>query len=170
MAQLQKITINLWFDNQAEEARNFYTSVFKDSTIGKTTYYGKEGKEIHGQNEGTVMTAEFSLNGQSFVALNGGPIFKFNEAVSLIVNCKNQEEVDYYWDKLTEGGDEKAQMCGWLKDKYGLSWQVVPAMLPKLLASSDKEKAGRTMNAMLKMKKLDIETLHQAYEGNKILV
>src|SRR4051794_29815788 len=119
MATMQKITTNLWFDDQAEAARKFYTSIFKNSEIGKTSYYGKEGYEIHGRKEGTVMTAEFSLNGQGFVALNGGPHFKFNEAISFIINCEGQEEVDYYWNKLGEGGDEKAQMCGWLKDKYG---------------------------------------------------
>ena len=133
--------------------------------MGRTTYYGKEGYEIHGRKEGTVMTAEFWLNGQGFVALNGGPHFKFNEAISFIVNCDGQEEVDYYWNKLGEGGDEKAQMCGWLKDKYGLSWQIVPTILPKLISDSDPSKAGRVMKAMLQMKKLDIEALQEAYDG-----
>jgi predicted 3-demethylubiquinone-9 3-methyltransferase (glyoxalase superfamily) len=162
MANLQKITINLWFDDQAEQARDFYLSVFKNSSAGKTSYYGKEGFEIHGRKEGTVMVAEFMLNGQSFVALNGGPHFKFNEAISLIVNCETQEEIDYYWNKLGEGGEPKAQMCGWLKDKYGLSWQIVPVQLAQLISSGNAEKSGRVMKAMLQMKKLDIRALEAA--------
>lgn len=162
MATMQKITSNLWFDRQAEEAAKFYTSVFKNSKIGKVTHYGKEGQEIHGMPEGTVMTVEFWLEGQQFIGLNGGPHFKFSEAISFIVNCENQEEVDYYWDKLREGGDEKAQMCGWLKDKFGLSWQIVPAILPKLFTDSNAEKSQRVMKVMLQMKKLDIAKLEEA--------
>ncbi|MES2646782.1 MAG: VOC family protein [Bacteroidota bacterium] len=162
MTNLQKITVNLWFDSQAEAARDFYVSVFPDGKAGRTAYYGKAGFEIHGQKEGTVMTAEFSINGQDFVALNGGPHFKFNEAISLIVNCETQEEVDYFWNKLGEGGEPKAQMCGWLKDKYGLSWQIVPVQLAELMTSGDTEKSGRVMQAMLQMKKLDIKALEEA--------
>lgn len=162
MATMQKITSNLWFDRQAEEAAKFYTSVFKNSKIGKVTHYGKEGQEIHGMPEGTVMTVEFWLEGQQFIGLNGGPHFKFSEAISFIVNCENQEEVDHYWDKLREGGDEKAQMCGWLKDKFGLSWQIVPTILPKLFTDSNKEKSQRVMKVMLQMKKLDITKLEEA--------
>lgn len=157
---MQKITPNLWFDNQAEEAVKFYTSIFKDSRIGKISRYGKAGQEIHGMPEGTVLTIEFYLNGQQFKALNGGPHFKFNEAISLIVNCETQEEIDYYWGKLSEGGDEKAQQCGWLKDKYGVSWQIVPTALGELM--SDPEKSESVMTTLLQMKKLDINTLIQA--------
>jgi predicted 3-demethylubiquinone-9 3-methyltransferase (glyoxalase superfamily) len=167
MATMQKITSNLWFDKQAEEAAGFYTSIFKNSSIGKISRYGKEGFEVHGMPEGTVMVVEFWLEGQQFLALNGGPHFKFNEAISFVINCNTQEEVDYYWEKLTEGGDAKAQMCGWLKDKYGLSWQVVPTILDELMADPDQEKAGRAMSAMLQMKKLDIQTLKAAFEGNQ---
>lgn len=163
MATMQKITSNLWFDQQAEEAVKFYTSVFKNSVIGRIARYGKEGHAVHGMPEGTVMTVEFWLADQAFVALNGGPHFKFNEAVSFIVNCETQDEVDFYWEKLSEGGDEKAQMCGWLKDKFGLSWQIIPAILPELITNPDPEKAGRVMNAMLQMKKIDIATLEQAF-------
>jgi predicted 3-demethylubiquinone-9 3-methyltransferase (glyoxalase superfamily) len=165
MATMQKITSNLWFDNQAEEAAKFYTSIFKNSRIGKISRYGKEGFEVHGMPEGTVMTIEFWLENQQFLALNGGPVFKFNEAVSFIVNCESKEEVDYYWDKLTEGGDEKAQVCGWLKDKFGLSWQVVPTALSEMLSDPDKKKSQSVMKEMLKMKKLDLPTLQRAYEG-----
>jgi predicted 3-demethylubiquinone-9 3-methyltransferase (glyoxalase superfamily) len=162
---MQKITPNLWFDNQAEEAAKFYVSVFKNSKITGITNYGKAGAEISGMPEGSVMTVDFQLDGQEFVALNGGPAFHLSEAVSFIVNCKNQKEVDYYWEKLTEGGDEKAQICGWLKDRYGLSWQVVPTVLATMLQDRDARKAERVMKAMLPMKKLDIKTLKQAYEG-----
>ena len=165
MATMQKITSNLWFDNQAEDAAKFYTSVFKNSKISRITHYGKEGFEIHQRPEGSVMTAEFLVEGQEFVALNGGPHFKFNEAISFIVNCDTQEEVDYYWDKLTTGGDPKAQMCGWLKDKFGVSWQVVPRVLTEMIVDPDKEKSGRVMKTMLQMKKLDIAPLQRAYDG-----
>lgn len=149
----------LWFDSKAEEAANFYVSVFPNSSIGKISRYGKEGFEIHRQPEGSVMTVEFSLNGQDFMGLNGGPNFKFNEAVSLVINCKNQEEVDHYWNKLSEGGDPNAQVCGWLKDQFGLSWQVVPEVLPKLISDPDPVKAGKAMKAMMGMKKIIISEL-----------
>jgi predicted 3-demethylubiquinone-9 3-methyltransferase (glyoxalase superfamily) len=162
---MQKISPCLWFDKVAEEAANFYVSVFKGSKIGDVTRYGKEGYEIHGKEAGTVMTVEFEIEGQKFLALNGGPIFKFNEAISLQVHCETQEDVDYYWEKLSEGGDKKAQVCGWLKDKYGLSWQIVPTILPKMLKDKDTEKSQRVMKAMLQMHKLDVQTLIKAYEG-----
>ena len=161
---MQKISPCLWFDDQGEEAAKFYTSIFKDSKIGDVTRYGKEGYEIHGREEGTVMTVEFEIEGQQFLALNGGPIFKFNEAISFQVYCETQEEVDYYWEKLSEGGDEKAQQCGWLKDKYGVSWQIVPTILIKMLKDKDSQKSQRVMKAMLQMHKLDISTLKKAYE------
>jgi len=162
---MQNISPCLWFDKEAEEAANFYVSVFKGSKIGDVTRYGKEGYEIHGKEAGTVMTVEFEIEGQKFLALNGGPIFKFNEAISFQVHCETQEEVDYYWEKLSEGGDKKAQVCGWLKDKYGLSWQIVPTILPKMLKDKDTEKSQRVMKAMLQMHKLDVQTLIKAYEG-----
>ena len=165
MTLAQPITPCLWFDKQAEEAARFYTGVFKNSKIGKISRYGEVGREVHGQAPGTVMTVEFELDGQAITALNGGPIFKFNEAISFQVDCETQEDVDHYWNKLSEGGDDKAQQCGWLKDKYGLSWQVVPTVLPELLTDPDKEKAGRAMQAMLQMKKLDIAELERAFEG-----
>ena len=165
---IQKITPCLWFDNQAEEAAIFYTSIFKNSKIGRMTRYGKEGFEIHGRPEGTVMTVEFEVDGQAFTALNGGPIFKFNEAVSFQVHCETQEEVDYYWERLSEGGDKNAQQCGWLKDKYGLSWQVVPRVLIEYLSDPDPEKSQRTMKAMLQMKKIDIEKIKRAYDGQTL--
>ncbi len=161
---MQKITPCLWFDGNAEEAVNFYTSIFKNSKIGNITRYGEAGYEIHGKPAGTVLTIEFELNGQAFTALNGGPMFKFNEAISFQVNCESQEEVDYYWEKLSEGSDEKAQQCGWLKDKYGLSWQVVPIVLVEMLLDKDPKKSERVMNALFQMKKLDIAKLKQAYE------
>jgi len=161
---MQKISPCLWFDDQGEEAAKFYTSIFKDSKIGDVTRYGKEGYEIHGREEGTVMTVEFEIEGQKFLALNGGPIFKFNEAISFQEYCETQEEGDYYWEKLSEGGDEKAQQCGWLKDKYGVSWQIVPTILIKMLKDKDSEKSQRVMKVMLQMHKLDISTLKKAYE------
>ena len=162
---IQKITPCLWFDNQAEEAAKFYTSVFKNSKIGKISRYGKEGFEIHGRPEGEVMTVEFEINGQTFTALNGGPVFQFNEAISFQVHCDTQEEIDYYWNKLSEGGDKNAQQCGWLKDKYGLSWQVIPAMIGEWVGSHASEKSQRAMKAMLQMKKIDMAALKGAYEG-----
>ena len=161
---MQKFSPCLWFDDQGEEAAKFYTSIFKDSKIGDVMRYGKEGYEIHGREEGTVMTVEFEIEGQKFLALNGGPIFKFNEAISFQVYCETQEEVDYYWETLSEGGDEKAQQCGWLKDKYGVSWQIVPTILIKMLKDKDSEKSQRVMKAMLQMHKLDISTLKKAYD------
>ena len=161
---MQKISPCLWFDDQGEEAAKFYTSIFKESKIGDVMRYGKEGYEIHGREEGTVMTVEFEIEGQKFLGLNGGPIFKFNEAISFQVYCETQEEVDYYWEKLSEGGDEKAQQCGWLKDKYGVSWQIVPIILIKMLKDKDSEKSQKVMKAMLQMHKLDISTLKKAYE------
>ena len=163
MPPIQKITPCLWFDDQAEQAAKFYTEVFKNSRIKKISRYGKEGYEIHHRPEGSVMTVEFELDGQTFTALNGGPIFKLNEAISLQVDCATQEEVDYYWEKLSEGGDEKAQQCGWLKDKYGLSWQIVPRVLVEMLNDPDAKKSQRVMGALLKMKKIEIETLKRAY-------
>jgi len=155
----KKITPCLWYNNEAEDAAKFYVSIFKnDSRIISISRYGKEGYEVHGQNAGTVMTVEFILNGQPFLALNGGPLFKFNESVSFMIPCETQEDVDYYWSKLTEGGEES--MCGWLKDKYGLSWQVVPTILPKLL--SDPQKSERVMKAFMQMRKFDIEKLKNA--------
>ncbi|WP_435627449.1 VOC family protein [Candidatus Ferrigenium straubiae] len=165
MQAIQKIIPCLWFDDQAEEAVGFYTAIFRNSKIVDTTRYGEAGHEIHGRPAGTVMTIAFELNGQSFTALNGGPVFRFNEAISLQVNCKTQEEVDYYWEKLSEGGDEQAQQCGWLKDKYGVSWQVVPGVLPKMVGDPDSEKSQRAMEAMLRMRKIDIEELKRAYAG-----
>jgi predicted 3-demethylubiquinone-9 3-methyltransferase (glyoxalase superfamily) len=168
MASLQKITTNLWFDHRAEEAAKFYVSVFKDARIVGTNRYGKEGYEIHKMPEGMVMTIEFEIEGQTFVALNGGPIFKFSEAVSFIIHCRDQNEIDYYWDKLTEGGIPEAQQCGWLKDKFGVSWQVVPVKLNAMLADKDRERFDRVMKAMLQMKKLDLARLEEAY-GEKSL-
>ncbi len=168
MKTISKITPCLWFDSEAEEAAAFYTSIFENSTIGKITRYGKEGYEIHGRPEGTVMVVEFELNGQTFTALNGGPLFKFNEAISFQVRCKTQKEVDYYWEKLSEGGDEKAQQCGWLKDKYGVSWQVVPNVLIELVGDPNSEKSQRAMKAMLQMKKIDIDKIKQAYDGQSM--
>jgi predicted 3-demethylubiquinone-9 3-methyltransferase (glyoxalase superfamily) len=160
---MQKITPCLWFDSNAEEAVNFYTSIFKNSRIGKISRYGEAGYEIHGKPAGTVLTMEFDLNGQGFTALNGGPMFKFNESISFQVSCESQEEVDYYWEKLSEGGDEKAQQCGWLKDKYGVSWQIVPTILTHMLQDKDAEKSERVMTALLQIKKIDIRTLEHAY-------
>jgi predicted 3-demethylubiquinone-9 3-methyltransferase (glyoxalase superfamily) len=160
-----KIAPCLWFDNQAEEAARFYTGIFKDSKIVAISRYGEAGQEIHGQKPGTVMTVAFELEGQSFTALNGGPVFKFNEAISLQITCESQEEVDHYWYKLSAGGDEKAQQCGWLKDRFGVSWQVVPKALIEMLLDPDAGKSQRAMTAMLKMKKLDIAELKRAYEG-----
>ncbi|HET7732343.1 MAG TPA: VOC family protein [Paludibacter sp.] len=150
-----KITPCLWFDNQAEEAANFYTGIFKDSKIENISRYGKEGFEFHGQPEGTAMTVVFQINGQQFTALNGGPLFKFSEAISFQVFCDTQEEIDHYWEKLTAGGSES--QCGWLKDKYGMSWQIIPSILPQLLA--DPAKAGKVTMAFMQMKKFEIAKL-----------
>ena len=161
---MQKITPCLWFDNNAEEAVNFYTAIFKNSKIGNISRYGEAGYEIHGKPAGTVLTMEFELNGQTFTALNGGPVFKFSEAISFQVGCESQEEVDYYWGELSDGGDKKAQQCGWLKDKYGVSWQIVPTVLGKMLQDKDAKKSERVMKALLQMKKLDIQGLKRAYD------
>lgn len=151
-------TLCLWFDNQAEEAAEFYTSVFRNSFTGNISRYGKEGFEHHGQEEGTAMAVPFTINGMSFIALNGGPLFRFSEAVSIQVFCDSQEEIDYYWKRLSEGGEEG--QCGWLKDRFGLSWQVIPSVLQELL--SDPERSERVTAAFMKMKKFDIETLLKA--------
>jgi predicted 3-demethylubiquinone-9 3-methyltransferase (glyoxalase superfamily) len=163
--RIQKITPFLWFDDQAEEAVRFYASIFKNSKIESITRYGEEAAEASGRPKDTVMTVAFQLAGQEFVALNGGPHFKFNEAISFVVNCGSQDEVDYYWEKLSEDGDAKAQQCGWLKDKYGVSWQIVPTIMVELLTDPDPEKSRRAMKAMLQMKKIDIETLKRAASG-----
>jgi predicted 3-demethylubiquinone-9 3-methyltransferase (glyoxalase superfamily) len=155
---MQKITQFLWFDNQAEEAMNFYVSIFKNSKIVSVSRYGEAGPGP----SGTVLTGTFQLDGQEFMALNGGPEFKFTEAISLFVSCETQEEVDYFWERLSEGGEES--QCGWLKDKFGLSWQIVPTALGELLGDKDPQKAGRVMQAMLQMKKINIKTLQAAYE------
>jgi predicted 3-demethylubiquinone-9 3-methyltransferase (glyoxalase superfamily) len=161
----QKIVPCWWFDHQAEEAAGFYTGIFKNSKILDVSRYGEAGREVHGRPPGSVMVVAFEIEGQTFTALNGGPLFKFNEAVSLQVYCDSQEEVNYHWEKLTQGGDAKAQQCGWLKDKYGLSWQVVPTVLPDLLKDQTSAASQRTMVAMLKMKKLDIAELKRAHAG-----
>jgi predicted 3-demethylubiquinone-9 3-methyltransferase (glyoxalase superfamily) len=159
---MQKISACLWFDNNAEEAVEFYISVFKNAKIGNVTRYGKEGYEIHKKKEGTVMTIDFEIEGQKFLALNGGPIFKFNEAISFQIS-QTQEQVDYYWEKLSVGGDKNAQQCGWLKDKFGVSWQVVPTVLITMLQDRDSNKTERVMKARLQMHKLDINALTKAF-------
>jgi predicted 3-demethylubiquinone-9 3-methyltransferase (glyoxalase superfamily) len=159
---MQKITPFLWFDNQAEEAVKFYVSIFKNSKIVNVVRYGEEGAKVSGRPEGTVMTVTCKLDGQLFMALNGGPHFKFTEALSFLVNCETQEEVDELWEKLSAGGEKG--VCGWLKDKYGLSWQIVPTVLGDMLQDKDAEKTERVMQALLQMKKLDMKKLKQAYE------
>jgi len=159
----QKIAPCLWFDTEAEEAAKFYTSVFENSRIKRISRYGKAGREVHGKEVGSVMVAEFEIEGQSFLALNGGPHFKFTEAVSFQVFCDTQDEIDYFWVKLSEGGREG--QCGWLKDKYGLSWQIVPSVLPQMMTDAEGAKSDRIMNAVLKMKKFDLETLKRAAAG-----
>jgi predicted 3-demethylubiquinone-9 3-methyltransferase (glyoxalase superfamily) len=162
---IQRIAPCLWFDDQAEAAAAFYTAIFRNSRIVRVSRYGEAGREAHGRPAGTVMAVAFELERQGFTALNGGPVFKFNEAISLQVNCETQTDVEYYWEKLSEDGDVKAQQCGWLKDKYGVSWQVVPVALVEMIADPDPGKAGRVMEAMLQMKKLDIAALKRAYAG-----
>jgi predicted 3-demethylubiquinone-9 3-methyltransferase (glyoxalase superfamily) len=159
----QRIAPCLWFDHQAEEAAKFYTGIFKNSKIVKIARYGEAGREIHGKPPGSVMVVAFELDGQPFTALNGGPQFEFNEAISLQVYCATQKEVDHYWEKLSSGGDESAQQCGWLKDKYGVSWQVVPTVLMEMLGDPDSEKSQKAMEAMLQMKKIDIDALRRVY-------
>jgi predicted 3-demethylubiquinone-9 3-methyltransferase (glyoxalase superfamily) len=163
---MQKITPFLWFNDQAEEAANFYTSIFKNSKIQTITHYGEEAAKASGRPNGSVMTAAFQLDGQNFVALNGGPQFKFTEATSFVVNCETQEEIDQFWEKLSEGG-EKGR-CGWLKDKYGLSWQVVPSNLNQLLQGGNTEQTQRVMYAIMQMDKLDMTKLKQAYEQQPV--
>lgn len=160
-----RITPCLWFADEAEEAAKYYASIFPNSRILAVTRYGEAGKEVHGRPAGSVMTVAFELDGQSFLALNGGPVFTFNEAVSLQVNCRDQAEIDHYWEKLGAGGDPKAQQCGWLKDRYGLSWQVVPPMDEFFAQDQRSPGAARAMEAMLKMKKIDMAALRRAAEG-----
>jgi predicted 3-demethylubiquinone-9 3-methyltransferase (glyoxalase superfamily) len=160
-----RITPFMWFDGQAQEAAELYVSVFPDSRITGITRYGEAGKDVTGGAPGSVMTIAFELFGQPFTALNGGPLFRFSEAISFEVSCETQDEVDRYWDRLAEGGDPTAQQCGWLKDRFGVSWQIVPTVLGRLLGDPDPEKAGRAMQAMLGMKKLDIAELERAHAG-----
>jgi predicted 3-demethylubiquinone-9 3-methyltransferase (glyoxalase superfamily) len=160
-----KITPCLWFDTEAEDAAKFYCSVFANSKLGRISRYGNEGQEVHGGKPGSVLSVEFEIDGHPFVALNGGPVFKFNEAVSFQVHCETQDEIDYFWSRLTEGGREV--QCGWLKDKYGLSWQVVPQALAKMMADPDRAKSDRVMKAFLPMKKYDIAALERAYDGRE---
>lgn len=158
-----EMSICLWFDDQAEEAVKFYTSIFQDAEIGQISRFGKEGFEHHGKPEGSVMSIDFKLNKMKFIALNGGPIFKFNEAISIVVYCDTQEEIDHYWVKLTEDGEE--QLCGWLKDRYGISWQITPGFLHEYLTDMDPEKRSRVSTAAFQMKKFEIEELVTAYNG-----
>lgn len=162
MATMRKITPFLWFDGKAEEAANFYTSIFKNSKVGKVARYGEEGAKASGMPKGTVMTVVFQLEGQEFVALNGGPHFTFSPAISFVVNCQTQEEVDELWERLSEGGEKNR--CGWLQDKFGVSWQIVPTALGEMLQDKDATKSSRVMKAMLQMDKIDIKGLKQAYE------
>ena len=164
----RRFTPCLWFDDQAAQAADFYTSIFPYSKIVTVSHYREAGFEIHHKPAGSVMTVAFELDGQPFTALNGGPQFKFNEAVSLQVNCKTQKEVDYFWDKLSAGGDPGAQVCGWVKDKFGLSWQVVPRMMGELFLNSESAGARRAMEAMLRMKKIDIAALERAAQGETV--
>jgi predicted 3-demethylubiquinone-9 3-methyltransferase (glyoxalase superfamily) len=165
MVTTQRITPCLWFDNEAEEAARYYTGIFKNSKITTVTRYSDAGFEQHHRPTGSVMTVAFDLDGQSFTALNGGPVFKFNEAVSFQVNCATQDEIDYYWDNLSAGGDPNAQQCGWLKDKFGLSWQVIPNFMDELFKDEKSAASKRAMEAMLQMKKMDIAKLREAFDG-----
>jgi len=165
MAKVHDIVPCLWFDNQAEEAAQYYIDIFKTGKVNKIMRYSEVGQEMHHRPPGSVLMVEFELNGKTFTALNGGPQFKFNEAVSLQVMCEDQKEVDYYWDKLGAGGDRSAQQCGWLKDKYGLSWQIVPVEMLKLIEDQTKDSGKRAMAAMMKMKKIDLATIKAAYDG-----
>lgn len=167
MPVINKISPCLWFDNQAEEAAGFYTGIFKNSRIIAISRFGEAGYEIHHRPAGSVMTVVFEIDGQSFTALNGGPLFKFNEAVSFQVHCQTQGEIDYYWEKLSASGDPNAQQCGWLKDKYGLSWQIVPSMMGDWYKDHTSASSQRVMGAMLKMKKFDIDELQRAYSEQK---
>jgi predicted 3-demethylubiquinone-9 3-methyltransferase (glyoxalase superfamily) len=163
MSKIQRIAPCLWFDSEAEDAAKFYVSVFEHSRITRISHYGNEGQKIHGRRAGSVLTVDFELDGLSFTALNGGPSFRFNEAISLQVMCETQEEIDRYWAELSAGGDPNAQHCGWLKDRFGLSWQIVPAVLPEMIADEDRKKADRTMRALIGMKKPDIGELKAAH-------
>ncbi|MEO7101312.1 MAG: VOC family protein [Luteolibacter sp.] len=165
MKNYQKITPCLWFDGQAEEAAEFYTSIFPNSKITDVSRYGEAGKEIHGREPGSVMVVAFELDGQKFTGLNGGPLFKFTEAISFQVDCESQDEVDHFWNNLSKGGPPEAQQCGWLKDKFGVSWQIVPSILPELLGDPDREKSDRAMEALMQMSKLDIAALKRAHAG-----
>ena len=158
---MQKITPCLWFDDQAEDAMKFYMSIFKNTKAGRLTRYGEAGAKVSGRPKGSVMTATFEIEGQEFMALNGGPHFKLSEAISLMVNCGSQQEIDEFWEKLSVGGEKG--VCGWLKDKYGLSWQIVPTVLAKMMQDADSEKVNRVMQAILDMTKIDITRLEQAY-------
>jgi len=162
---MKRITPFLWFDHEAEQAAKHYVSIFPNSRIVKVARYGEAGKEVHGRAPGSVMTVEFDLDAERFMALNGGPLFKFNESVSFMVHCATQKDVDYYWDKLGAGGDPKARQCGWLKDKFGLSWQVVPTEMLAMLDDPGSPKSQRAFKAMMGMKKLDLEALRRAYAG-----
>lgn len=164
MKIIQKIEPHLWFETRAEEAARFYVSVFQNSEIGRIVRYTDEGHDIHGMPAGSVMTVEFAIEGQTFIALNGGPVFKFNEAISFVIHCETQDEVDYYWEKMTADGGEES-MCDWLKDKFGVSWQVVPTALTEMIADPDIEKVKRMTRVMFTMKKLDIDVLKRAFEG-----
>lgn len=163
MQRIQKISPCLWFDGQAEAAARLYSGIFPNSRIGQILRFGAEGQELHGQAPGSVMTVAFELDGQAFTGLNGGPQFRFTEAVSFQVHCESQDEIDHYWRKLGAGGPPEAQQCGWLKDQFGVSWQIVPAVLPTLLAGNDAARSGRVMHALLGMQKLDIGELKRAY-------
>lgn len=165
MPSLQRITPCLWFDQQAEEAATFYTGVFKNSKITQISRYGDAGQEVHGQAPGSVMLVAFELDGHSFTALNGGPVFKFNEAISFQVSCDSQQEIDDYWNQLSAGGPPEAQQCGWLKDRYGVSWQIVPRAMGELMGSAEPGRSDRVMSAMLKMKKIDLAALQRAFAG-----
>lgn len=167
MATFQKITPHLWFDQNAEEAVSFYTYVFRNCKIGALLRYGKAGYDVHKMSEGTVMSIEFELEGQKFVALNGGPIFKFSEAISFIVQCHDQTEIDYYWDALSMGGDPESQKCGWLKDKFGVSWQIVPTSLSQIMEDADEITKDRVLTELLQMKKLDKATLETAAQTQR---
>lgn len=161
----QRISPCLWFADEAEEAARYYTQIFRNSRITNITRFSNAGVDVHGRPPGSVMVVAFELDGQEFTALNGGPIFKFNEAVSLQVFCANQEEIDYYWERLRAGGDPAAQQCGWLKDRFGLSWQVVPDLVGEMFKDENSPRTERAMDAMLKMKKIDIAELRRAYDG-----
>lgn len=163
--RIHTITPCLWFDDQAESAANFYVGIFPNSRVTSVSRYGEAGKEIHGKEPGSVLTVGFELDGQSFTALNGGPVFTFNEALSLMVNCETQEEVDHFWERLSAGGDPNAQQCGWLKDRFGLSWQIVPTLMMDMLVDPDQAASQRAFAAMMQMRKLDIAALKKAYDG-----